>query len=123
MRSKTVLINDKSITINEKKIKVLKNEILPKLEPAWQAIAGGDTSELIDKFGEQLQEVFPELKQVDFEECYPSEIEAFVEAWIEVNFTGLKRLVGPLMSLVKMGQHMPGFGSVSASASPTTGRN
>ena len=123
MRSKAVKIDNKTITLNEQKIKVLKGEILPKIAPAWKAIIDGDTSEMVDKLGEQLQEIIPELKQIKIEDCYPSEIEAFLEAWIDVNFTGLKRLVGPLLSLVKMGLHLPGSGLANVSDSPTIGKN
>lgn len=123
MRSKTVKINERSITIKEQKISSLKDEMLLKFEPAWKAVTSSDTSQLIDKLGEQMQEIFPELKQVKFEDCYPSEIEAFLEAWIEVNFTGLKRLVGPLLSLAKTGLQLSGSSSASASVIPIIGKS
>lgn len=123
MRSKVVKVNGKPITLKEYKIKELKNDVLPRMGPAWQAITGGDVAELIDNFGAQLKEVFPELRDVDIDDCYPSEIEAFLEAWIDVNFSGLKRLAGPLMSLLSAAGLLPGSGLVKPSASPTIGKN
>ena len=38
-----------------------------------------------------------------FKNAYMSEIEALVEAFIDVNFTGIKRLVKPLMNLIQAG--------------------
>lgn len=122
MRSKTITVNEKTISLQEYKIKTLKNEVIPRLGPAMDAIAKGEFTSFVDVLGEQLKVIFPELKDVDLEECYPSEIEAFVEAWIEVNFTGLKRLAGPLMSLIKMGQQLPGFALARPSGSQTTGK-
>ena len=123
MRTKTVIVNGKPIFINEYKIKALKEEVLPKLEPAFKALTAGEISEIVDTFGQQLKEVFPELKDIDFDDCYPSEIEAFVEAWIEVNFTGLKRVAGPLLSLAQMGQQSPAFALVKPSGSPIIGKS
>jgi hypothetical protein len=103
MRSQKVTLAGKEITINEQKIKKLRDETLPKMGPAWESLKGTDMSEIINNFGESLKSVFSEMKDIDLDECYPSEVESFLEAWISVNFTGLKRLLGPLLRLVEMG--------------------
>ncbi|MDD3895065.1 MAG: hypothetical protein PHU36_08630 [Syntrophomonadaceae bacterium] len=100
MRSESVVIAGQNIVIREMKIKDIKEKLLPKLESAWGVITSGEITDLIENLGGQAKEIFPELADINIEECYPSEIEAFVEAWINVNFTGIKRLFGQLLSLV-----------------------
>ncbi|SHH86544.1 hypothetical protein [Desulfosporosinus lacus] len=104
MRSKNVTIAGRDIVLRERKIKDIKENLIPKLGTAWNEVSKGDITGLVDRLGEQIVEIFPELQGIDVEECYPSELEGFVEAWIDVNFTGVKRLLGPLMSLAKLGQ-------------------
>jgi len=104
MRSKSVNIAGKEIIIRERKIKDIKENLIPKIGTAWNEVSKGDMPGIVDRLGEQIVEIFPELQGIDVEECYPSELEMFVEAWIDVNFTGVKRLLGPLMSLAKLGQ-------------------
>lgn len=120
-RSKDVTIAGKNVHIHEQKIKYLKNTLLPKIEPSWQKIVDGEVVDLVDNLGVQVNELFPELQGIDIEDCYPSEIEEFLEAWIEVNFTGVKRLLGPLLSLVKKGQQMQESGAADLSGSLITG--
>lgn len=110
MRTKNVNIAGKDIVIREMKIKDIKENLLPKLEPAWGVITSGDVTSLVDNLGSQIAEIFPELRGVDIDECYPSEIETFMEAWIDVNFTGLKRLFGPVLSLVIKDKPLSGLG-------------
>lgn len=111
MRSKSVTIAGKEIVIRESKIKEIKENLIPKIETAWIEVSKSDISGIIDRFGDQLPEIFPELKGVELDELYPSELEEFVEAWIDVNFTGVKRLLGPLLSLAKLGQDKLGSDS------------
>jgi len=123
MRSKSIEIAGKEIVIRESKIKEIKENLIPRIGTAWTEIAKGDITGIVDRFGEQLPEVFPELKGVELDELYPSEVEAFVEAWIEVNFTGVKRLVGPLLSLAKLGQDKQESNSEGLLASLNIGKN
>lgn len=123
MRTKTVSLSGKEIVIREQLIKQLKNDTLSKIEPAWEALKVTDMSGVIGALGDQIKVIFPEIKGVDLDECYPSEVEAFLEAWIEVNFTGLKRLLGPLLSLVKVGLQQQGLDSENPLASLITGKN
>jgi hypothetical protein len=104
MRSKNVTIAGKDIVIRERKIKDIKESLIPKIGTAWGEISKGDITGIVDRLGEQIVDVFPELQGIDIEECYPSELEVFVEAWVDTNFTGVKRLLGPLLSLAKLGQ-------------------
>jgi len=104
MRSQNVTIAGKDIVIRERKIKDIKENLIPKISTAWGEISKGDITGVVGRLGEQIVEIFPDLQGIDIEECYPSELEMFVEAWLEVNFTGVKRLLGPLLSLAKLGQ-------------------
>lgn len=104
MRSKTIVLAGNEIILNELKIKEIKEDIIPKIGPAWEKLAQGKTAEIVDRLQDQMVEIFPQLKGINLDECYPSEIEAFVEAWIDVNFSGLKRLLGPVVSLTTLGK-------------------
>jgi len=123
MRSKTVEIAGKEIIIRELKIREIKDNVIPKIGTAWKEVSGGEVAEVVDRLGEQVVDVFPELKGLDIQDCYPSEIEAFVEAWIDVNFTGVKRLLGPLLSLAKLGQDKLGSDSAGRLGNLITGRS
>jgi hypothetical protein len=64
-------------------------------------VFGMNITEIIPVFEDKLVEFFPELTPADIGKSYPSEIEALVEAWIAVNFTGLKKVFQPLLSLAR----------------------
>jgi len=104
-RSKIVTVNGKSITIKESKIKELKEDVIPRLSGITDSkgLAGKEVKDIIPILESKLVEFFPEITEADIEEAYPSEIEALVEAWIEVNFTGLKKIYRPVLALAKMG--------------------
>lgn len=104
-RSKVVTVNGKQITVKEYKIKELREDFLPKLASVldMQELAGKEMKDLVPLFESKLAEFFPELTEADIEESYPSEIEALIEALIEVNFTGLKKIYQPLLSLARAG--------------------
>ena len=123
MRTRTVEIAGKSIVIREMKIKDIKTNLIPKIEPAWETITSGEITDVIDNLGEQIAEIFPELKGVDIDECFPSEIEAFVEAWLDVNFFGIRRVAGQLVSLVKLAPPKQGQDAAGPSDSPNTGKS
>lgn len=123
MRSKTVQIGGKTVVINEQKIKQLKDETIAKLPGAFEALqAVSIGAAFVEALENQVMEFFPELKNVDIEDCYPSEIEEFLEAWSDVNFTGLKRLFGPLMFLANLGKQVPEFDSGNPLVSLITGK-
>lgn len=123
MRTRTVEIAGKSIVIREMKIKDIKTNLIPKIEPAWETITSGEITDVIDNLGEQMAEIFPELKGIDIDECFPSEIEAFVEAWLDVNFFGIRRVAGQLLSLVKLAPPKQGQDAAGPSDSPNTGKS
>jgi hypothetical protein len=60
-------------------------------------------SSVFTSFSGALELIAPGLAEGDIKNAYPSELEALVEAFINVNFTGLKRVSGPLLKLVQAG--------------------
>ncbi|RJQ25445.1 MAG: hypothetical protein C4589_11280 [Peptococcaceae bacterium] len=104
-RSKVVTINGKQITVKEHKIKELREEVIPKLSIVMDAqeLAGKGIKDMVPVFEAKIAELFPEVTEADVDESYPSEVEALIEAWVEVNFTGLKKIYKPLLSLAQMG--------------------
>jgi hypothetical protein len=123
MRTQTVKIGGKEIVIRESLIKDIKNNIIPKIGSAWKEISKGEISEIADRLSGQIKEVFPELQGVDIDECYPSEIEAFIKAWIECNFFGLKNVLAPVLSLIVKGQQPQGLDLAGLLDNQTTGKS
>jgi alpha-L-fucosidase len=122
MRTKTVTIGGAALTLKEYKIKQLKDDIIPKIGSSWAVLKDSDTSKLIDAIGDQMKSIFPELANIDLDNCFPSEIETFLEAWIEVNFSGIRRLLGPVLYFAKLGLPKQESGLENPLASLITGK-
>lgn len=105
MRTQTVTVNGKQVTVKEAKIKEFKEVILPRVFGMLEGVELKDKQvvDLIPLFAEKVAEFFPELSEADVEEAYPSEIEGLIEAYINVNFSGLKKMAKPLFGLLKTG--------------------
>jgi hypothetical protein len=101
-RSKVVQLAEKPFTVVEFKVGELRNQVIPKLLPLWGVFQGVDKVEDgLAKIGDVeavLGDVFG-IEPERFDEAFPSELEEFVEAFIEVNFFGLKKLFGQALSL------------------------
>ncbi|MFO7253128.1 MAG: hypothetical protein DIU60_020510 [Actinomycetes bacterium] len=105
----------KSVTFGGRKIRVEERRIgeLEKLIADLFPESGGDVSKieldkLLGQFGfgllyEKIPVIFPDITAEDVKNAYPSELEALVEAFIEVNFTGLKRLLAPILTFAQAG--------------------
>lgn len=107
-RVQTVKVADKEIIVTERRIGELKTLVASLVPSSGGNLADIDMSALanlkIDELlYEKLPEVFPGLDKEDVDKAYTSEIEALVEAFIDVHFLGLKRLAGPLMGLAQAG--------------------
>jgi hypothetical protein len=103
MRTVTVKVNGKPVTVKELKVRELRDEILPKFKDLFKDGANTEISSFVTGIEEKLSEIFPELVPVDLEEAYPSEIEALIEGWIKVNFFGVQKLLKPVISWAKTG--------------------
>jgi Ca2+-binding EF-hand superfamily protein len=108
MRNKTVEFAGKKIRVEEKRIGELEKivaELFPESKGNIQKV---DLSKLLEQAGfdllyEKLPIIIPDITKDDVKNSYMSELEALVEAFVDVNFTGIKRLVGPLMNLIQAG--------------------
>ena len=103
MRTKIVEVAGKQITIRERKIKELDN-LMDKLN-FDKILAANNFKDVKGAFTgilkEKLPAIFPEIKEDDINEAYPSEIEELVGGFIEVNFTGMKKVITPMYSLMQ----------------------
>lgn len=107
MRTKTVKIAEKEVIVREKKIKELK-DLLENNKNIFEDLLKSNSVEdglnainalLFDK----IKEIFPTITDDDIEEAVPSEVEELINAFIDVNFTGVKKVATLLMKLVFQG--------------------
>jgi len=112
MRNKTVEFAGKKIRIEEKKIGELEKVVATLFPESKGNLSKIDLSKLLEGAGfdllyKKLPIVIPDITKDDVKNAYMSEIEALVEAFIDVNFTGIKRLIQPLMSMMQTGVIAP----------------
>jgi Ca2+-binding EF-hand superfamily protein len=108
MRNKTVEFAGKKIRVEEKRIGELEKivaELFPESKGNIQKV---DLGKLMEQAGfdllyKKLPVIFPEITEDDIKNAYMSELEQLIEVFVEVNFTGLKRLIKPLMNLILAG--------------------
>lgn len=105
MRSKTVSFAGKDITVRERKIKELTQLADQLSTDINNLIKVNDFSEaknaITTLFQSQLPTIFPGVKEEDIEETYPSELEELVQAFVDVNFFGIKKVIIPLLKLAQ----------------------
>lgn len=103
MRIKEIEFSGKPYIIKEMKVKDLREKVVPKVLPLMEVFKGSDTMQAaldrIPELEEKLAEVFPGLTAERIDDAYPSEIEGLVAGFIDVNFLGLKTLLGRALSL------------------------
>ena len=108
MRDKTVEFAGKKIRVEEKRIGELEKIVADLFPESKGNIQKVDLNKILEQVGfdllyEKLPIIIPDITKDDVKNAYMSELEALVEAFIDVNFTGIKRLVGPLMNMVQAG--------------------
>lgn len=108
MRNKTVSIAGKEIRVEEQRIGELEKIVADLFPESKGNIHKVNLGKLLEQAGfdllyKKLPVIFPELTKDDVKNTYMSEIETLVEVFVDVNFHGLKRLLGPLMSLIQAG--------------------
>jgi len=104
MRNKVVSFAGKEIRIEEKKIGELEKLVVELFPTSKGKIANIDLSKEFgsldfDILYKKLPVICPDITENDIKNAYMSEIEALLEAFIDVNFFGLKKLMGGLMRL------------------------
>lgn len=108
MRNKSIKFAGKDVLIEEKKIGELEKLVADLFPESKGNITKIDLSKLLEQAGfeilyKKLPLLIPEITKDDVKNAYMSEMEELVEAFLDVNFTGLKRLAKPLMSLIQAG--------------------
>jgi len=108
MRNKTVDFAGKKIRVEEKRIGELEKIIADLFPESKGNIQKVDLGKLLEQAGfdllyKKLPVIFPDITKEDVKNAYMSELEELIEVFIDVNFTGVKRLIGPLMTLVQAG--------------------
>ena len=107
MRNKVVKVRDKEILVVEKKIKELK-QLSKDISVSFNDLLKTDldnktTDDVFNVIFEQLEDkiiiLFPQLSVEEIEDAYVSELEALLSAFIEVNFTGAKKVISQVMKL------------------------
>jgi len=108
MRNKTVEFAGKKIRVEEKRIGELEKivaELFPESKGNIQKV---DLGKLLEQAGfdllyKKLPVIFPDITKDDIKNAYMSELEQLIKVFIDINFHGIKRLIGPLMNLVQAG--------------------
>ena len=108
MRNKTVEFAGKKIRVEEKRIGELEKIIAELFPESKGNIQKVDLGKLLEQAGfdllyNKLPVIFPDISKDDIKNAYMSELEQLIEVFIDVNFTGIKRLITPLMSLIQAG--------------------
>jgi hypothetical protein len=108
MRNKTVSFAGKEIRVEEKRIGELEKIIADLFPESKGNIQKVDLSKLLeqadfDLLYKKLPIIFPDITKDDVKNAYMSEIEALVEAFVNVNFFGLKKLIQPMLKMVQAG--------------------
>ena len=106
-RTKEVTIAGKKLTVTERKIKELE-ALAVGLSESVDAVLKSDTSKdamgaITDILYKHIPEIFPGITKEDVREAYLSEIEELGNAFIELHFFALKRLLPGLIALVQAG--------------------
>lgn len=116
MRTKSITFAGKKLRIEENRISELEDMVKKLFPESKGKITDIKLDSLMDQIGfelfyEKVPILFPELTADDVKNAYPSELETLLEAFVEVNFTGVKKLIGPLMNLMQVGMQPGAPGS------------
>ena len=108
MRNKTVEFAGKKIRVEEKRIGELEKiltDLFPESKGNIQKVDLGKLLEQadFDLLYKKLPIIFPDITKDDVKNAYMSELEALMEAFIDVNFFGLKKLIQPMLKMVQAG--------------------
>ena len=97
MRTKIVKVADKDILIQEKtigEIKKIVNELNIDFSKLMQTELEKENflSEVLSIVQDRIEILFPQLKDVDMDNVYISELENLIDGFLEVNFSMLKKV-------------------------------
>ncbi|MDO6355111.1 hypothetical protein Q3V94_08470 [Caloramator sp. CAR-1] len=102
MRDRIVTVAGKNISVTEKKIGELEKltaELFPaskgKIKDIQKALNNLEID--WDLLYDKLPIIFPELTKDDIKNAYMSEIEALLQAFVDVNFFGIKKIANQMI--------------------------
>ena len=97
MRTKIVKVADKDILIQEKTIGEIK-KIVNELNMDFSRLMSTELekenflSEVLLIIQDRIEILFPQLKDVDMDNVYISELENLIDGFLEVNFSMMKKI-------------------------------
>ena len=97
MRTKIVKVADKDILIQEKtigEIKRIVNDLNIDFSKLMQTEIEKDNflNEVLLIIQDRIEILFPQLKDIDMDNVYISELEGLIDGFLEVNFSMLKKV-------------------------------
>ena len=97
MRTKIVKVADKDILIQEKtigEIKKIVNELNVDFSKLMNTELEKDNflNEVLAIIQDRIEILFPQLKDIDMDNVYISELEGLIDGFLEVNFSMLKKV-------------------------------
>jgi hypothetical protein len=97
MRTKIVKVADKDILIQEKtigEIKKIVNDLNIDFSKLMQTELEKENflSEVLSIVQDRIEILFPQLKDIDMDNVYISELENLIDGFLEVNFSMLKKV-------------------------------
>ena len=105
MRTKIVKVANKEILIQEKtigEIKKLVNELNMDFSKLMETEINKEGF-LNDVFGilqDKIEVIFPQLKDIDMDNVYISELEALIDGFLEVNFLMMKKVFMKVITMM-----------------------
>src|SRR5690606_5617912 len=92
----------------EKRIGELEKLVVELFPDSKGDISKIQISSLLDQAGfglwyEKIPVILPDVTDEDVKNAYMSELEELIGAFLDVNFTGLRRMLGPLLGLAQAG--------------------
>lgn len=105
-RSRKVTINEKEYEVKELRVKEMKDRIYPIVSGLFDKeqlseLDKLDVGAVAVKLQTKLTEIFPGITEEDIDNAYPSELEELIQAFLDVNFQGLKKVWGSLAYVMK----------------------
>ena len=97
MRTKIVKVADKDILIQEKtigEIKKIVNELNVDFSKLMNTELEKDNflNEVLAIIQDRIEILFPQLKDIDMDNVYISELERLIDGFLEVNFSMMKKV-------------------------------
>ena len=97
MRTKIVKVADKDILIQEKTIREIKkidNDLYIDFSKLMQTELEKENflSEVLSIVQDRIEILFPQLKDIDMDNVYISELENLIDGFLEVNFSMMKKV-------------------------------